>query len=202
MTTAQEDKNINRTLDKLEERINNISHRPYTIQEVNNHEDNHKDMPDEELNRMAHKAALEAHGLHRASSEELDKPILVNVVPSLPVERPKVVFVGGYRGKGVIPETRKQAEKRPNTALSVPSKNPRQSTSTDQLRNAVHTDVLKNRNRPRKNRKRCPRKNTASFMEDTDNLRVRKEDKKKRLRSYRCFMYLPKRRERSKTKGS
>ena len=142
-TTSEEDKDIDRTLDKLEERINNTFRRLYTIQEVNTHEE----MPDKELDRMTQEVALEAHDLHIANPEELDGPIHVNVVPSSPVERPKVIF-GGYRGKGVVPEPRKQAEKRLNTAPSVPSKNPRQRTSTDQLRNAVHTDVLKNERLP------------------------------------------------------
>ena len=101
-------------------------------------------MSGEELDRMAQEAALEAHGLHVANPEELDEPVLVNVISSSPVERPKVVF-GGYRGKGVVPEPRIQAEKRPSTTPTVPSKNPRQSTSNDQLRNAFHKDVLKNK---------------------------------------------------------
>ena len=96
------------------------------------------------LNRMGQEAAFEAHGLHIANPKELDGPILVNVVPFSSIELPEVVF-GGYQGKGVVPEPQKQAEKRPNTAPSVPLKNPRQSTSTNQLRNAVHKDVLKNK---------------------------------------------------------
>ena len=82
MTTSEEDKDINWTLHKLEEQINNTSHRLYTIQEVNSH----KEMLEAELDHTAQEVALEAHGLHIANPEELDKPILVDIVPSLPVE--------------------------------------------------------------------------------------------------------------------
>ena len=53
-TTAEEDKDINRTLNKLEEWINDTSHRLYTIQEANTHEE----MSDEELHRMTQETAL------------------------------------------------------------------------------------------------------------------------------------------------
>ena len=55
----------------------------------------HEEMPDKELDHMAQGAALEAHGLHIAKPEELDKLVLVNVVPSSPIKQPTVVF-GGY----------------------------------------------------------------------------------------------------------
>ena len=135
-------------------------------------------MPGEELDRMAQEAALEAHGLHVANPEELDEPVLVNAISSSPVERPEVVF-GGYRGKGVIPEPWKQAEKRHNPAPSVPLKNPRKSTSTDQLRNVVHTDVLKNNKnflreskQVKKQQKEVSKQKHSIIYGDTDNLRV------------------------------
>ena len=130
------------------------------------------------LNRMGQEAAFEAHGLHIANPKELDGPILVNVVPFSSIELPEVVF-GGYQGKGVVPEPQKQAEKRPNTAPSIPLKKTRQSTSTDQLRNTVHIDVLKNKRdslreskQAKKERKEVSKQKHSIIYGDTDNLWV------------------------------